>query len=63
MYPGPVLLRRFIRTSKSDPLVDQVDLIDGNQSFACIRYPDERKSTVTVQDLAPCPAGTETFSP
>ena len=63
MNPGPVLLRRFIRTSKSDPLVDQVDPIDSNQSFACIRYPDRRESTVLIQNLAPYPTGTETFSP
>ena len=63
MNPGLVLLRGCIRTSKSSPLVDQVDLIDSNQSFACIRYPDGRESTVSVQDLAPYPAGTETLSP
>lgn len=43
--------------------MDRVNLIDSNQSFACIRYPDGRESTVSVQDLAPDPAGSETFSP
>ena len=32
IQPGPVLLRRFIR-SKSDPLVEQVELLDANPSF------------------------------
>ena len=63
MNPGPVLLRRFVRTSKSDPLVDKVDLIDSNRSFACIRYPDGRESTVSVQDLAPYPTDSETLPP
>ena len=63
MNPGPVLLRRFIRTSKSNPLVDQFDLIDSNKSFASIRYPEWRESTVSFQDLAPYPGGTEIFSP
>ena len=43
--------------------MDQVDLTDSNQSFACIRYSDERESTKSVQDLAPYPASAETFSP
>jgi hypothetical protein len=52
--PGPVLLRRYVR-SKTDPLVDEVDLIDCNPTFAHVKYPDGRESTVSVQDLAPCP--------
>ena len=43
--------------------MDKVDLIDSNRSFACIRYPDGRESTVSVQDLAPYPADSETFPP
>ena len=62
MNPGPVLLRRFVCNTKNDPLVDRVDLIDSNQSFACIRYPDGRESTVSVRDLAPDPAGSEVLS-
>ena len=49
------MLRRFIRSSKNDPLVDEVQLIDCNQSFATVRYPDGRQSSVSVRDLAPCP--------
>jgi hypothetical protein len=30
MQSGPVLLRRFVRTSKNDPLVDEVELTDVN---------------------------------
>jgi len=55
--PGPVLLRRYVRTSKNDPLVDEVELTDVNPTYAHIRYPDGRESTVSLRDLAPCPPG------
>lgn len=51
--PGPVLLRKFVRTSKSDPLVEEVDLESANPYYAHIRYPDGRESTVSTKDLAP----------
>ena len=55
MSPGPVLLRRFVRTNKNEPLVDEVDLLEANPTFANIRYSNGRESTVSVRDLAPCP--------
>ena len=51
--PGPVLLRRFVRNSKYKPLVDEVELLDANPSYAHIQLPDGRESTVSVRDLAP----------
>jgi hypothetical protein len=54
--PGPVLLRRFVRTSKNNPLVDQVELRDVNPMYANVRYMDGRESTVFLRDLAPCPS-------
>ena len=54
--PGPVLLRRFVRTSKNYPLVDQVELRDVNPMYANVRYMDCRESTVSLRDLAPCPS-------
>jgi hypothetical protein len=53
--PGPVLLRRFVRTSKNDPFVDQVELTDANPTYAHVKYPDGRESSVSLRDLAPCP--------
>ena len=41
-HPGPVLLRRFVRTSKNDPFVDQVELTDANPTYAHVKYPDGR---------------------
>ena len=51
--PGKVLLRRFVRHSKNDPWVDEVDLIEANPQYAHIRYEDGRESTVSLKDLTP----------
>jgi hypothetical protein len=34
--------------------VDQVELLETNPTYATVRYPDGRQSTVSVRDLAPC---------
>ena len=59
LQPGPVLLRRFVRTT-NQPLVDVVELIEANSNFAIIKFPDGRESTVFVTDLAPSPPTHET---
>ena len=53
VHPGPVLLRRFVR-NKYDLLVDKVELLDTNLSFANVRLRSGNKVTVSVSDLAPC---------
>ena len=50
--PGPVLLRNHRRTSKYDPLVKQVELIEANPCYAHIRYQNGVESTVSLKDLA-----------
>lgn len=55
MTPAPVLLRKFVRTNKNEPLVDEVELLDVNPTYAHIRHQDGRESKVSVRDLAPCP--------
>ena len=51
--PGPVLLRRFVRHSKQEPLVDEVQLLEANPSYAYVKHQDGRESTVSIRDLAP----------
>lgn len=43
--------------NKNEPLVDEVELIDSNPTYANIRHTNGRESTVSVRDLAPCPEG------
>lgn len=58
--PGPVLLRKFVRSSKSDPLVEPVDLVTATPHYAKVRFPDGRESTVSTKDLAPSPKSSAT---
>ena len=51
------MLRQFVRNA-DEPLVDEVDLLDANPSFAYIRFPDYCESTISTSDLAPCPRTT-----
>ena len=55
--PGPVLLKNYYHTSKYQPIVNEVELIDANPSFAKIRYQDGSEANVSIKDLAP--AGTQ----
>ncbi|XP_068215913.1 uncharacterized protein [Palaemon carinicauda] len=48
MLSGPVLLRKFVRTSKNE-------LLPANPTYGNIRHPSGRESTVSLCDLAPCP--------
>ena len=48
-------VKRFVRNSKSDPYVDEIELIHVNPTYASIRYPNGREATVSVRGLLPCP--------
>ena len=51
--PGLVLLRKFVRTSKSNPLAEEVDLKSAIFHYVYIRLPDGRQTTVSTKNLAP----------
>ena len=51
--PGRVLMRRNVRNSKYDPLVDEVELLDCNPMYAHVRLQDGRETTVSLHQLAP----------
>ena len=51
--PGRVLLKRHVRESKYDPLVDEVELLDANPEYAHVRFPSGRETTVSLRHLAP----------
>ena len=42
---GPVMLRKFLRLNKNDDLVEEVQLLHANSSYAKIRYSDGREET------------------
>ena len=51
--PGLVYVKRHVRHSKFDPLVEKVDVFQANPHYAHIRYPDGRENTVSTKHLAP----------
>ena len=52
MEPGRVLVKRHVR-AKTDPLVDEVELLEATPNYAYVRYPDGRETTVSTKHLAP----------
>ena len=61
--PGPVYLKHHVSTSKTEPLVDEVELIGANSRYAHIRYPDGRDTTVSTRHLASCGEPTDRLPP
>ncbi|KAK3745309.1 hypothetical protein RRG08_014457 [Elysia crispata] len=51
--PGPVLLKRNVRASKYEPLVDTVELLDCNPLYDHVKLPDGKETTVSLHQLAP----------
>ena len=52
--PRPVYLKRHIRISKNDPVVDKVDLLHATPNYAIVRLPNGRETTVSLKDMGPC---------
>lgn len=53
LTPGPVLMRKHVRNSKYEPLVEEVELVSANPNYANIRKKNGVETTVSVRDLAP----------
>ena len=52
--PGPVYVRKHVRNSKYDPIVEEAELIEANPEYAFIRLNTGHETTVSLRDLAPC---------
>ena len=50
---GPVYIKRQVHTSKMDPFVDEVELLQANPHYAHVRYPDGRETTTAAKHPAP----------
>ena len=46
-------IKRQVRTSKMDPLVDEVELLQASPHYAHVHYPDGKETTVATKHLAP----------
>jgi len=61
MNPGPVLMKRPVRNSKYEPLVEEVLLLEGNPEYSHVKMPDGRETTVSTRHLAPVASNDENF--
>ena len=48
-----ILMKKMVRQSKYDPLVEEVELLDANPQYARVRLGDGRETTVSLKHLAP----------
>ena len=55
LSPGPILLKRNVRSSKFEPLVEEVELLQSNPQYAHVRFPNGKEDTVSLRQLAPLP--------
>ena len=60
--PGRVYLRRHATPSEYDPVIEEADLVHATPSYARVRFPTGRESTVSLRDIAPARQAI-TFSP
>jgi hypothetical protein len=56
MSKGTVLLRKHARTSKYDPICEEVELLDATPTYAKVKFDSGREQTVSLRDLAPLPS-------
>ena len=49
MQPGTVIIKRNVRRSKYEPLVDEVELVEANPRYAHVIFPDGRETTVSMK--------------
>lgn len=62
MVPGPILIRKNVRNSKFEPLVEKGELLQSNPTYSYVRYPDGREGTISNRHLAPFPSADDDLS-
>lgn len=51
MTPGPVLMKRNVRHNKYEPLLDEVELLEGYSDYSYAKLPDGREITISNKHL------------
>ena len=57
--PGLVAIKHHVRSSKFDPLTDEMHLIEANLQNVHVQYPDGKEDTVAFKHLAPKPTSND----
>ena len=58
--PGKIFVKKHIRKSKYDALVEEAELLHANTQYAHMKLSNGRETTVSIKDLAP--TGEQPFS-
>ena len=53
LAPGPVFLKKSVKSSKYDPSLEEIKLLESNPHYAHIRYSNGREDTVSLKNLSP----------
>jgi len=48
-------MRKHVHTSKHADVADEVQLLEANPMYTCVRREDGRERTFSLSDIAPCP--------
>ena len=54
MTPGTILMKCHVCNGLYDSLGKEVELIESNPEYACVRHAEGRESTVSRRHLSPC---------
>jgi hypothetical protein len=46
-------MKNHLRHNKYDPIVQEVELIEGNPDYTYVKLPDGRESSISIRHLAP----------
>ena len=55
MTYGTILMKRSVRSTKFEPLIEEVQLLEGSNYYAHIRFSSGSETTVSTKQLAPHP--------
>ena len=53
LKPGPTYVKKHVR-NENNPRVEEADLIEANPAYAHVRFRNNRETTVSIRDIAPC---------
>ncbi|XP_046970401.1 uncharacterized protein LOC124537572 [Vanessa cardui] len=59
LNPGPVLMKKNVRATKYDPIVEEVELLQPNPQYSYVRLSDGRETTISNRQLVPLPENLE----
>ena len=54
LTPAPIYVRKHVRNSKYEPIVERAELLHVNPQYAFVKLSNGHETTVSLRDVAPC---------